>query len=58
VYLYNVDDLQTIANDCLRQRKAELEHCEAIIRDKAAGLLDSHRPGASPTAQGQPAMGT
>jgi len=58
VYLYNVDDLQSIANDHLKQRKSELDHCEAIIRDKAAGLLESQRPAGSPRAQGQPALET
>ncbi|MCU0771054.1 MAG: glutamyl-tRNA reductase [Verrucomicrobia bacterium] len=58
VYLYNVDDLQTIAGDHLRQRKAELERCEAIIREKAAGLFEGQRPGASPAGQQQPVMGT
>jgi glutamyl-tRNA reductase len=41
VYLYNIDDLQMIADDYLRQRKAEIERCERIIRDKLSGLLDS-----------------
>jgi len=58
VYLYNVDDLQTIANDHLGHRKAEMERCEAIIRDKAAGLLEGNRRGRNPAGGGQPAMGT
>ena len=44
VYLYNVDDLQAIASDYLKQRKDELAKCEAIIRDKAEGLLSARRP--------------
>jgi glutamyl-tRNA reductase len=40
VYLYNVDDLQAIAGDYLQQRKEEAARCEAIIREKAAALLD------------------
>jgi glutamyl-tRNA reductase len=44
VYLYNVDDLQGIADDSLRQRKDEVARCEEIIRDKVKGLLDSVRP--------------
>lgn len=39
VYLYNVDDLQSIATDYLDQRKEEIAKCEAIIRDKAKPLL-------------------
>jgi glutamyl-tRNA reductase len=39
VYLYNVDDLQTIANDYLQQRKEEIAQCEAIIEEKVKGLL-------------------
>jgi glutamyl-tRNA reductase len=39
VYLYNIDDLQAIANDYLRQRKEEIARCEAIIRAEAQGLL-------------------
>ncbi len=41
VYLYNIDDLQAIAEDYLRQRKEEISRCEAIIREKARGLLDA-----------------
>ena len=44
VYLYNVDDLQAIASDYLKQRKDELAKCEAIIRDKAQGLIGARRP--------------
>jgi len=40
VYLYNVDDLQTIAEDYLKQRKEEIVRCEAIIAEKAKALLD------------------
>jgi glutamyl-tRNA reductase len=44
VYLYNVDDLQTLADDYLRQRKEELAKCDAIIREKAKSLLETRRP--------------
>ena len=47
VFLYNIDDLQAIADDYLRQRKEEVARCEQIIREKAVGLLD--QPGARPT---------
>ncbi len=39
VYLYNVDDLQSIANDYLDQRKEEIVKCEAIIEEKARAMV-------------------
>ncbi|MBI3417316.1 MAG: glutamyl-tRNA reductase [Verrucomicrobia bacterium] len=39
VYLYNIDDLQAIADDYLRQRRDEIARCENIIREKARALL-------------------
>ncbi|HMO66430.1 MAG TPA: NAD(P)-binding domain-containing protein, partial [Verrucomicrobiota bacterium] len=39
VYLYNIDDLQAIADDHLRQRRAELARCEGIIRERAQALV-------------------
>lgn len=39
VFLYNIDDLQAIAEDYLKQRLKVVEHCEQIIREKAATLL-------------------
>ena len=39
VYLYNVDDLQTIADDHLKQRQEEIARCEAIIAEKIKTLL-------------------
>jgi glutamyl-tRNA reductase len=56
VYLYNVDDLQAIANDYLKQRKDELAKCEAIIREKAQALLSAGRR-AGLTTRTQPAFG-
>ena len=44
VYLYNVDDLQSIANDYLEQRKDEIARCEAIIVEKAKPLLTHASP--------------
>ncbi len=43
VYVYNIDDLQAIADDYLNQRKAEITRCENIIREKVAGLLTASR---------------
>jgi glutamyl-tRNA reductase len=56
VFLYNIDDLQSIADKYLRQRQEEVALCEQIIREKAAGLLG--RP-ARPQPSGgvQPAFG-
>lgn len=42
VYLYNVDDMQAIANDCMQQRKEEVALCESIIREKAKALTEHH----------------
>jgi glutamyl-tRNA reductase len=39
VYLYNIDDLQVVAAEALRQRQEEIQRCEAIIREKTKGLL-------------------
>jgi glutamyl-tRNA reductase len=47
VYLYNIDDLQAIADDYLRQRQEEITRCEKIIREKAAALLG--RPQSPPS---------
>jgi len=46
VYVYNIDDLQAIAQDYLDQRKAEIERCESIIRERAQSLFGP--PGARP----------
>src|SRR5580704_797776 len=56
VYLYNIDDLQAIADDCLRQRHEEIVRCEAIIREKARTLLDTGRPSVPPGGS-RPAFG-
>jgi glutamyl-tRNA reductase len=48
VYLYNIDDLQAIAADHLKQRKKEIARCDEIIREKARGLLGGKlEPGSS-----------
>jgi glutamyl-tRNA reductase len=39
VYLYNIDDLQGIAQDYLQRRQAEALRCEQIIRGRAEALL-------------------
>jgi len=41
VYLYNVDDLQAIADDYLKQRREEIARCEQIIDEKVKLLLET-----------------
>lgn len=55
VYLYNVDDLQSIADGYLKQRQEEIGLCLSIIREKASALLSSSRP-AQPTPGTRPAL--
>ncbi len=43
VYLYNVDDLQSIAADYLKLRQEEVARCEKIIGEKVAALLEANR---------------
>ena len=45
VYLYNIDDLQAIANDYLKARREEIARCEAIIAEKVRALLEGRRLG-------------
>ena len=54
VYLYNIDDLQAIAADYLKQRKEEVARCEAIIAEKARALIGGRHPGLS--SLGRPAF--
>jgi glutamyl-tRNA reductase len=44
VYLYNIDDLQAIADDYLKQRKEEMAQCELIIDEKVNALLENVQP--------------
>jgi len=43
VYLYNVDDLQSIAADYLNLRKEEVARCEKIIAGKVAALMEANK---------------
>jgi glutamyl-tRNA reductase len=43
VYLYNVDDLQSIADDYLNLRKEEVARCEKIIAEKVAALMEANK---------------
>jgi glutamyl-tRNA reductase len=55
VFLYNIDDLQAIADDSLQQRREEVARCEAIIRDKVRALL-SAPSGPRVESSGRPAF--
>ncbi len=55
VFLYNIDDLQTIADGYLRQREQEMERCLQIIRERVRTLLQERqawgqRSGSQPSA--------
>ena len=52
VYLYNVDDLQTIADDYMKLRREELAVCERIVQERAAALLSGVGGGATSTGDG------
>jgi glutamyl-tRNA reductase len=57
VFLYNIDDLQAIADDYLKLRQVEVDRCEKIIREKAQAVLGPQaRPPGAPAAQ--PALGS
>jgi glutamyl-tRNA reductase len=43
VYLYNVDDLQSIAADYLNLREEEVARCEKIIAEKVAVLMEANK---------------
>jgi glutamyl-tRNA reductase len=56
VFLYNIDDLQAIARDYLKQRQLEVARCEKIIREKAEALLGHHA--SRPNTPGEQLLGT
>lgn len=43
VYLYNVDDLQLIADDYMKLRQEEVARCEKIITEKVAALIEASK---------------
>jgi glutamyl-tRNA reductase len=55
VFLYNIDDLQAIADDYKKQRLVEVARCESIIREKARGLLAGPPAGTVDAGHRQPA---
>jgi glutamyl-tRNA reductase len=56
VYLYNVDDLQAIADDYIKQRKDEIVRCEEIIGQRVRELAATRPPQFQSPAQ-RPAFG-
>jgi glutamyl-tRNA reductase len=44
VYLYNIDDLQGLADNYLKRRQEEIATCEALICERARELLGRRRP--------------
>ena len=55
VYLFNIDDLQQMANDYLNQRREEIAKCEAIIQERARALLQGLRHSAMAADGNRPA---
>ncbi len=55
VFLYNIDDLQGMADDYLKHRQEEIARCEQIIREKVEGLLGQR--GARDSGSIRPAFG-
>lgn len=56
VFLYNIDDLHTIADAYLQQRKEEVARCEQIIREKAHAVLGP-TTAPPPAREARPAFG-
>jgi glutamyl-tRNA reductase len=56
IFLYNIDDLQAIADAYLTQRKEEVARCEQIIREKAQALLGP-QAAPQPAREARPAFG-
>jgi len=51
VYLYNIDDLQAIADDYLRLREEEIAKCESIVDTKTRELVEALNVQAAPQRQ-------
>jgi glutamyl-tRNA reductase len=50
VFLYNVDDLQTVVQENLSRRTSEIQHAEAIVAEDVGRFMSWHRSrGAIPT---------
>jgi glutamyl-tRNA reductase len=57
VYLYNIDDLQAIADDYLQQRRDEIARCEAIIAEKAGAMMPAGSHAAAAANAALPGLG-
>jgi glutamyl-tRNA reductase len=54
VFVYNIDDLQAIADDSMQQRREEIARCEELVRNRAISLLsDPRRHAWTPSARRQ-----
>ena len=51
VYLYNIDDLQSIADDYLRLREDEIAKCNSIVQAKAKELRETFQVLPAPCRQ-------
>lgn len=54
VYLYNVDHLEALVRENIRQREQELARCHAIIAERAAALLERWASPRHPSASADP----
>jgi glutamyl-tRNA reductase len=52
VYVYNIDHLQSIAQDHLSQRQKEISSCESFIKSKSTEILKSLKPAGNTDAGG------
>src|SRR5512136_519649 len=43
VYLYNIDDLQTVANENIKDRQKEAQRAEAIVQDEMVKFVNWYR---------------
>lgn len=56
IFLYNVDDLQAVADGYLKLRQEEVARCEIIIKQKVRALIAARRP-SDFTSSAKPAFG-
>jgi glutamyl-tRNA reductase len=56
IFLYNVDDLQAVADGYLKLRQEEVARCETIIKQRVRALIAARRP-SDFTSSAKPAFG-
>ncbi len=44
VYLYNIDDLEALVRENVRQREEELEQCRAIVEEQTTAVMAKLAP--------------